>query len=160
MSFVDSVAEYFMTKKALNYILLATIVAGVLDILMAFLNVYLSSGAKPAAVLRFIASGIYGKKAFSHEGYYEGIGLALHFLITFIFVVFYFLLFSRNQKVKNNWLLSGIVYGTLICLFMNLVVLPLSNTPASSFRFYPLLKSVLIQIVATGLPITWLLRRY
>jgi len=149
-----------MTKKTLNYILLATIVAGVLDILMAFLNVYLSSGGKPGAVLRYIASGIYDKKAFAADGNYEIIGLALHFLITFIFVVFYFLLFSKNERVKRQWLIAGIIYGALICLFMNFVVLPLSNTPESSFRFYPLFKSVIIQIIATGLPITYLLRRY
>jgi hypothetical protein len=149
-----------MTKKALNYILVATLVAGVLDILMAFLNVYLSSGTKPGRVLRYIASGIYDKKAFAAGGNYELIGLGLHFLITFIFVIFYFLLFSKNEKVKRHWLLAGIVYGIVICLFMNFVVLPLSNTPESPFRFYPLFKSVVIQIIATGLPITYLLRRY
>jgi hypothetical protein len=149
-----------MTKKALTYILLATIVAGVLDILMAFLNVYISSGGTPDRVLRYIASGIYGKKAFAGGRYFEVAGLALHFLITFIFVVFYFVLFSGNDRIKRHWLISGVVYGTLICLLMNMVVLPVSNTPESPLRFIPLFKSVLIQIVATGLPITWLLRRY
>jgi uncharacterized membrane protein len=149
-----------MTKKALTYILLATLVAGVLDILMAFLNVYLSSGGKPAMVLKFIASGIYDRQAFAGGRNFEAIGLALHFLITFIFVVFYFLLFSKNERVKRHWLVAGIVYGTLICLFMNIVVLPLSNTPESQIKLFPLFKSVLIQIIATGLPITYMLRRY
>src|SRR5688572_16541522 len=149
-----------MTKKAITYILFATLVAGVLDILAAFLNVYLSSGGKPAMVLRFIASGIYGRKAFAAGQNFEAIGLALHFLITFIFVVFYFVLFSGNERIKRHWLLAGIIYGTLICLLMNILVLPLSNTPEAPVRLFPLFKSIVIQIVATGLPITYLLRRY
>lgn len=149
-----------MTKKTLNYILLATLVAGVLDILMAFLNVHFSSGGKPGMVLRYIASGIYGKEAFTPGRNFEIIGLALHFFITLIFVGFYLLVFSKNERVKRKWLVAGIIYGTLICLFMTFVVLPLSNTPASSFKLYSLIKSILIQIIATGIPITYLLRRF
>ena len=138
---------------------IATLIAGVLDILLAFANVAVSTGGKPAMVLRYIASGIYGTRAFSGSGY-EAIGLALHFFITFICALLYFLAFRQNEMVKRHWIISGILYGIVICLFMNFVVLPLSNTPPAEIKAYPLFKSIVIQVVATGLPISWLLRRY
>ena len=150
-------------RKAANitkYILLATLVAGVLDISLACLNAYLSSGAKPSAVLRFVASGIYGKTSFTGGEHFELIGLALHFLITLAFVLLYPAIVEINSRINKHWLISGIVYGILICLFMQFVVVPMSNIPQRPFAFFPIFKLVLIQIVATGIPITYIFHRF
>jgi hypothetical protein len=143
----------------IRYVIVATLVAGVLDIVCACLNVYLDSGRGPETVLRYISSGIYGPKAFAKNGSFQTIGLLLHFFITFVCVVLY-LVFYKSKFVIQHWLISGIIYGIVISLFMNFVVIPLSNTPKSPVSFYPIFKQVFIQIIATGIPISWLFKHY
>jgi uncharacterized membrane protein YagU involved in acid resistance len=146
-------------RRIIKYVVLATLVAGVLDIVLACLNVYLTSGRGPEVVLRYIASGMYGTKAFGEGGSFPAIGLLLHFFITFVCVVLY-LVFYKNNFVEQHWLLSGIIYGIVISLFMNFVVIPFSETPKSPVTFYPIFKQVVIQVIATGIPIAWLFKYY
>jgi thiosulfate reductase cytochrome b subunit len=148
-----------MSLRMLLYIVAATAVAGVLDLLLACLNVYLTRGAAPEVVFRFIASGIYGTKAFDAGTSFKATGIFLHFFITLLFVLFY-LVFYRNNAVKKHWMIAGIIYGIAICLLMNFIVLPLSNTPKSPVAFYPVFKLVVIQIIATGIPIAWLFKYF
>jgi hypothetical protein len=147
-------------KKIVVYLLIATFIAGVLDIALAFINSYFSNGVTPGIVLRYIASAIYGPRAFSQEGSFEMLGLAFHFFITFVFAVLYFYWLGNIRIVRRNWLLSGIIYGTLICIVMNFMVLPLTKISSGPIQLIPLLKSIGMQIIGTGIPITYFFDRY
>lgn len=46
-------------------ILYAGLLVGSLDITAAFLDFYISTGNGPGGVLRFIASGVFGREAFT-----------------------------------------------------------------------------------------------
>jgi hypothetical protein len=147
-------------KKLYLYIALATLVAGVLDIVLACLNSWLAAGTSPYVVLRYIAAGIFGPKSFTGGREYEAIGLFLHFLITFLFVVFYFFAARRTSWSVTRWLAAGIVYGVFVYLFMKFVVIPLSNIPPAPLNVYSLLRLIVIQVIATGIPISYFYKRY
>lgn len=139
-------------------ILSATLVAGTLDILAAILLYSVIMGkTTPARILMSIASGIFGKAAFSGGTAMVITGLLLHFLIALIFAAFYYLIAPRLSFLRRNKLASGILYGIFIWLVMNLGVLPIA------FKGMPLpdLKSALIGmsivIVAVGIPIAYMI---
>lgn len=141
-----------------NTILSATLVAGALDILAAFL-VYavILEKTSPARILMSIASGIFGKAAYSGGTPMVITGLLLHFLIAFIFSVFYYLIYPGLSFLHRRKLLSGILYGIFIWLVMNLGVLPivfkgmpLPDPAAASL-------GIGIVIAAVGIPIAYIM---
>lgn len=144
-------------RSGRNTILSATLVAGALDILAAFL-VYavILDVTSPARILMSIASGIFGKAAYSGGTPMIITGLLLHFLIAFIFSVFYYLVYPGLSFLHRRKLLSGILYGIFIWLVMNLGVLPIA------FKGMPLpdpgaaLIGIAIVIAAVGIPIAYI----
>ncbi|MGX5856445.1 DUF1440 domain-containing protein [Dyadobacter jiangsuensis] len=140
-----------------NAILSATLVAGTLDILAAFL-VYavILEKTSPARILMSIASGIFGKAAYSGGTPMIITGLLLHFLIALIFSIFYYLIYPGLSFLRRRKLVSGILYGIFIWLVMNLGVLqivfegmPLPDPGAA-------LLGIAILIVAVGIPIAYI----
>ena len=141
-----------------NTVLSATLVAGTLDILAAFL-VYaiILEKTSPARILMSIASGIFGKAAYSGGTPMIITGLLLHFLIAFIFSVFYYLIYPGLSFLRRHKLISGILYGIFIWLVMNLGVLqivfegmPLPDPGAA-------LLGIAILIVAVGIPVAYII---
>src|SRR5664279_2245551 len=115
-------------------ILLAGFVAGTLDALAAIINYYITTGKNPVIVFVFIASGILDKAAYSMPQSIAIVGLLLHFIIATIFSAFYFLVYPRVQFLRANKFVSAFLYGIFVWLVMNLVVVPLSLTPALPFH--------------------------
>jgi hypothetical protein len=144
---------------AFKTILFAWLIAGSLDILSAFVDYYLKSGKGPAGVLKFIASGIFGKEAFDNDSMIW-IGLLLHFTIALLFTIIFFLLYPRLKFLRINIALSAVIIGIFIWLIMNRVVVPLSNTPKYPFNPVNAIKAVLILIFMIGLPLSVIFKRY
>lgn len=144
-------------RSGRNTILSATLIAGTLDIMAAFL-VYavILEKTSPSRILMSIASGIFGKAAYSGGTPMVITGLLLHFLIAFIFSVFYYLIYPGIPFLRQRKLLSGITYGIFIWLVMNLGVLPIV------FKGMPLpdpsaaLLGIAIVIFAVGIPIAYI----
>nr|WP_295932132.1 DUF1440 domain-containing protein [uncultured Dyadobacter sp.] len=146
-----------ISRSGRKTILSATLVAGTLDILAAFL-VYaiILEKTSPARILMSIASGIFGKAAYSGGTAMIITGLLLHFVIAFIFTVFYYLISPGLPFLRRQRLLAGILYGVFVWLIMNLGVLPIA------FKGMPLpdptaaLLGIAIVIVAVGIPISYI----
>lgn len=136
--------------KCLAYIIL---IAGTLDIFLAFLESYLLNNIKPEVVLKFITSGLIGVKAFEPNKLFVMLGLVLHYAITTIVTLIYIKTNTFNQFKTKNKYLSGIIYGLCVWLIMNIIVMPLSNTPALNRSMVEIALSIIIQIVAVGFPI-------
>ena len=136
------------------------LIAGTLDICAACLTVWLRRGVSPAAVLRFVASGLLGPAAFSGGAKTALLGLALHFLIaTVATAVFYF--------ASRKWLFLverpvhfGLLYGVAVYLFMNFVVLPLSLVPRGPITVSGFVIGLLTIMFCVGLPIALIVRRF
>lgn len=146
-------------KKLSEIILLAGFLVGTLDILAAIIQTYLYGG-KAVKIFRYIASGVFGEDSFTGGLSYAFYGAAFHYLIAFVWTILFFLLYPRINLLKQNRLLTGVGYGVFIWIIMNLVVLPLSNVPRSSFDLISAATGMLVLIAAVGLPLSYLVSRF
>lgn len=119
--------------KIILAILLGGLAAGALDILYAFI-VYgpLSYGVSPMQILQSVAAGLISRDV-SRAGGMEtaALGLGLHFLIATIMAAVYVLAATRIRLLTQRAVLCGLVYGLLLYVAMNYVVVPLSAAGAN-----------------------------
>lgn len=135
----------------------ATLVAGVLDIVSAF--VYgLLEGHRPVLVLLGIASAVWPGAGRSPVAA-AVTGLLVHFAIMLAMASTFVLAARRLAWLRERPVLSGALYGLLLWAIMNLVVLPL-RWPALFPRFTVLdvTEQLFSHVVLVGLPIAWLAR--
>lgn len=144
-------------KSAIQTILSATFVAGTLDILAAIL-VYsiIMEQTSPSRILMSIASGIFGKAAYSGGVTMVLTGLFLHYLIAFIFSGFYYFIFPNLAFLRRQRLFSGILYGIFIWLVMNLGILRIVFSGTSLPDPQSALLGMTILVVAVGIPISYI----
>jgi len=132
---------------------------GVLDITQAFVA-WGFQGVKPLAILRHIASGLLGDKAFKGGLGTAVLGTALHFLIAFGAAAVYYAA-SRRLIFLTQWaVLSGLLYGEAVFLFMHFIVVPLSAAQKSPFSIPLLITGPIGHMFLVGLPIAVAVRRY
>jgi uncharacterized membrane protein YagU involved in acid resistance len=121
--------------KIIWAILLGGFAAGALDILYAFV-VYgpLSYGVSPERILQSVAAGWIGRDA-SRAGGMETamLGLASHFMLATIMAGIYVLLATRVKALTSGALLWGFIYGLILYVAMNYVVVPLSASATGHF---------------------------
>lgn len=144
-------------KKTIVY---TGLLVGTLDAVGAILNFLITGGKDPMIIFKFIASGVFGREALS--GGIEMIicGFVFHYFIATCWTAVYFYLIPRIKAGFNGKIISGIVYGVIVWSIMNLVVLPLSNTPKMKFAFSKAAIGLSIIIICVGLPISILVSRY
>jgi len=110
-------------KAIVRAIIIATVIAGTLDILSAFAYAILADGT-PLGVLSGIGSAIVDREAFANPYILPAIGLALHFGIMIVMATAYLLAASRIPLLNRLPVLSGIGYGLALWGVMYWVVLP------------------------------------
>ncbi|HKR12593.1 MAG TPA: hypothetical protein VJT15_11075 [Pyrinomonadaceae bacterium] len=148
--------------NALKTILIAGVVAGILDLGAACISAWLRTGTSPVRVAQFIASGILGPAAFTGGAASAALGVACHFLIAMGAAAAFYVA-SRWLRVLIEWPVSmGLLYGVPVYLFTTLVVVPLSRVPQP--RVAPPLSArvtaALIIMFCVGLPIALIVRRF
>jgi hypothetical protein len=120
-------------NRTLSAILLGGLAAGALDILYAFV-VYgpLSYGISPMQVLQSVAAGWVGRDlARAGEWSTALLGLGSHFLIATIMAAVYVLAARALKMLTQQAVLWGLVYGLILYVAMNYVVVPLSAAGAN-----------------------------
>ena len=138
-------------------LLKAGLIVGTLDISAALFQYYIKTGKDPGNVLKYIASGLLGKEAFTGGRGMIILGLLLHFLIAFSFTIFFFWIFSKISSLGRQRILTGILYGLFIWSVMYFMVVPLSNTPPSPpFKFTNALVAMGILVVCIGIPLSFM----
>jgi hypothetical protein len=108
-------------------IVIGGLIAGLLDIAFACTFNYLRYDVPPAAVGRFIASGLIGASAKGGGAGIVALGFALHFVIAFGAAATYVLASRKIRFMIDHPLIAGTIFGVLVYLFMNFVVRPLSH---------------------------------
>ena len=139
----------------LTTILLAGLVAGILDGSAASIQFMINTGGKsPAIVFKYISSALIGKEAMAGGAGMVILGILLHMLIATIFAAIFYLLYVNIHWISKNIFVSGIIYGILVWVAMNRVVIPLSKIPRpKSFDITKAFIAVLILIFCIGIPI-------
>jgi uncharacterized membrane protein YagU involved in acid resistance len=109
-------------KTFVRAIVIATTIAGTLDILSAFAYAIMAGGT-PMGVLRGIGGAILDREAVEPM-VLAAIGLALHFAIMTVMATAYLLVAARIALVNRLAVPSGVGYGLMTWGVMYWVVLP------------------------------------
>ena len=110
-------------KAFVRAVIIATVVAGTLDILSAFVYAIMANGT-PLGVLRGVGSAVVDRDAFANPYILPAIGLALHFAIMLVMAAVYVLVASRVALLNRLSVLSGVGYGLVLWGVMYWVILP------------------------------------
>lgn len=145
--------------KTVSFFVKTWLLVGLLDILAAFISFYLSTGKSPLIVLKFISSAVMGAHAYNEGVVSVLLGLVLHFVVAFLFTLFFFLLYKPLRLYAYNTYIIAIVYGSFIWLVMNRLVLPLTSVKQSSFQLWEAAKAVMILVVMIGLPLAFRMKQ-
>ena len=135
-------------------VFLTALIAGTLDITAAFLNSYIRSGTSPVIILQFIASGILGDKSFDGGFTSAFLGLIFHYFIALSWTIIFFIVYPRLKISSDYKVVGGLIYGIIIWLIMNLIVVPLSNTPPHSPSVVQIILGICFLMFLIGLPIS------
>ena len=132
----------------------ATLVAGTLDILSAFVW---SGTVIP--VLRTVASGPFGGEiAQGPAG--APLGLLVHFAIMAAMVAVYVLAARRIPLLNRHWVIAGLLYGFALWIVMYWIVMPLRwDTYQTPNEAWPIVRQLISHCLLTGLPISWIAAR-
>src|SRR5690242_2131095 len=112
-----------MRSSIFQPIIIATLVCGTLDILLAII-LTLSRGREVANMLRFVASGPFpGATDMGASG--SALGLLVHYSLMAIMVAVFVIAARQWPSLLDKPLLWGLVYGLITYVAMNLIVVPL-----------------------------------
>ena len=148
------------TPSARRSIVTAWLIAGSLDIITACAYFSIRTGKDPMRVLHLVASGVFDKTALTGGGLYAVYGLLLHYLIAFLFTVFFFWIYPKLKWFSCNQWLTAVVYGSFVWAVMNLLIVPLSHTPKSPIQPGQAIIAALILICMIGVPLSIIIGKY
>jgi hypothetical protein len=144
--------------RGLFAIVLAGTAAGVLDITAAFVT-SASHGYSPLKVLQSIASGALGPRSFEGGWWTGALGAAFHFLIAFLAAAIFYAASRKIGLMRQRPIVSGVLYGIAVYLFMYWVVVPLSAIGWQTYSVSSTIRAILTHIVCVGLPISLVVQR-
>jgi len=138
--------------KRAAWIAAGALVIGTLDAAYAIIF-WGMRGVAPIRIFQSIAAGLLGRSAAMSGGLRtEALGFALHYLISLGIVVVYWIASRYLPLLTQRPVLYGAIYGVLVYLFMNYVVIPLSATSRSRFLLSWVVCSVIVHAFLIGVP--------
>ncbi len=136
-------------------ILYGGLTVGFLDGLDAIVFFGVRNGLGPLRIFKGIAGGLLGREAAAAGGWPTALlGLVLHFTIALTIVAVFYLFSRRFAFLTRRPFVWGPLYGVVVYLTMNLVVLPLSALHGTGLsQAAPvLLNGLLIHMIGVGTP--------
>lgn len=135
-------------------------IAATLDIAYAILRSG-GYGRSPLWVLQSVASGWLGSDAFDSGAAGGALGLASHYAILFVAAALYYVASKQIPVLRSRAVACGTLFGILVYLFMNFVVLPLSAFPFDlSYPPLRLLEGFVSHGFLVGIPIALAIRYF
>ena len=139
----------------------AGLVAGSLDITAALVLAALE-GKTPVHLFQGIAVGWLGMSSFEGGLATALLGAFFHFLIAFTAAALFYAASRKFKFLVRYAIPSGLLYGVMVYVFMNYVVLPLSayHVRIALPPMAKLIKAMSIVMFLVGLPIALIVRKY
>ncbi|MCX2679772.1 DUF1440 domain-containing protein [Galbibacter sp. EGI 63066] len=147
-------------KLPLKKLGITALVVGTADIMAAIFNFLIQGGEHISGIFRFIASGVFGQAAFERGSPMIFMGGLFHYLIAFLWTALFFYFYPKLKLRKVNVYFIGSVYGVIVWSIMNLIVLPLSNTPELSNTYTQDIIGMVILILCVGFPVSLMYKKY
>lgn len=150
-----------LPSQALRAIGWAGLVAGSLDITAALVLAALE-GKSPVYLFQAIAGGLLGMSSFQGGLATALLGAFFHFLIAFTAAAVFYAASRKLKFLVRHATPSGLLYGLIVYVFMNYIVLPMSayHTKITLPPMAELIKSISIIMFLVGLPIALIVRKY
>lgn len=117
-------------------------------------------GIKPLHVWQGVASGLLGERAFRKGWVGGGFGLLLHFVIAFSAATVFVEACLQLPFLARAYWISGPLYGVIVFLLMNVVVVPLSARPKRPASPQVIFVQLIMHILSVGLPIAMAANRF
>jgi uncharacterized membrane protein YagU involved in acid resistance len=134
---------------------------GLIDISSAVIQVKIMFPERnPLGVLRYIASAVFGKEKANAEDSMLFFGALFHFIIAYCFTIAFFLIYPHIRLLSKSRLLTGIVYGLVIWVVMNLLVVPQTKIGHRPFVLKNAAIAAGILIIAIGIPLSYFAYRF
>lgn len=147
-------------SSAVRTILLAGLIAGLLDGLDAAIVISRMSRVSAERIFQFIASGVLGRAAFGRGWPAALLGVACHFVIATVAAATYYPISRKVPFLLRRPLLCGPTFGLGVFVVMYYVVVPLSAAPKAGGMTLPALVNLLIShIFFVGIPIALVVSR-
>jgi hypothetical protein len=148
-------------KPFFKSVLLTTLFVGTTDLLLAYTSQFGKTGNFPEKMLLYIAGGAFGPENTLKGGVgTEFIGLFFHFLISFLFTLFFYLVYPVVRKFVQNIYLTGILYAVFVGTVMNFIVLPLSKTPPGDYILSRAFLGWILLGIVFGIPIVYFCKKF
>lgn len=142
----------------LKSILIATGVAGALDLTAAFIFAG-RSGMGPIAVLQFVASGPLGDVAKTSPAY-AAAGVLVHFAIMACMATAYILASARLPILNRQPVVSGALYGLALWFVMYWIVRPMRwEALQPSINPRAIAEQLFCHLILVGVPIALIAAR-
>jgi hypothetical protein len=145
--------------RALPAIFWGGLLCGVLDISSAFVA-YGFRGVKPIRILQSVASGLLGPAAFKGGVETAVLGAGLHSLVAFTAATVFYLASRKIAWLTQRPVVAGFLYGEVVYVFMNFIVIPLSLAHRAPFSIASLVTGPVGHLFFVGLPISLAVRRF
>jgi len=137
-------------KRDLTTAALGGGIGGLLDGIYATVTWGFILGDNPAAVWQSVAAGLLGKNAYDGGNATAALGLALHFFIAFVMALVYVLASRRLTLLRSRPWLMGMLYGALLFVVMNFVVVPLSAIGFHAPKLMGAIRSLVPHVLLVG----------
>ena len=147
-----------MRSSIARPIIVATLVCGTLDILLAVI-LTLMRGREPADMLRFVASGpLPSAPEMGAVG--AVVGLAVHYTLMAVMVAAFVVAVRQRPSLLDWPLVSGALFGLITYVIMNLIVVPLRFPAAWPPKPLSIATQLFAHLILVGLPTALIARRY
>ncbi|HEY6984740.1 MAG TPA: hypothetical protein VH375_01555 [Rhodanobacteraceae bacterium] len=128
-------------------------IAATCDIIYAIVYSWIR-GVAAERVLQSVASGLLGQPAYEGGATTAAVGLCLHYGMAFLIAAIFWFASRRLRFMTQRAVVAGLLYGVVVYVVMNFVVIPLSAFPtALTFTPVRVAINVVAHMVLFGLPI-------
>lgn len=129
-----------------------------LDMLDCVVVYGLLRGVTATQCFQGVASGLLGRASFQGGWSTVLLGGVLHLFNATVIVIVYFLASQRMALLTRRPVLSAVLYGCLVFIVMNFLVVPLSAAHVMRITLVNLVNGFAGHIIAVGLPCWWVVR--
>lgn len=153
-------SKAIFTNSLFKSIIVTGLIAGTMDATGATVAYLLRGGENPIKIWNYVGSGVFGDASLKGGIAFAFMGLFFHYIIATIWTSIFFKLHKYLSIISKNWIVLGFTYGIFVWAAMNLVVVPLSNTPKAPRTLNGSLIAAFILIACIGMPISYRANRY
>ncbi|UXI68025.1 hypothetical protein [Tahibacter amnicola] len=106
-----------------------------------------------------MASGLLGTEAFAGGYPVAALGFVAHYIILIIAAGMYAAASVAVPALRERAIAFGALYGAVIYVVMNDIIVPLSAAPPFRSTLAGVLSGYVIHVLGVGVPIAWTVRR-